>query len=451
MEKKLTTKDYTYIASMLFGLFFGAGNLIFPVSMGQMAGSNVWPAIIGFLITGVGLPLLGIMAIGISRSNGLYDLASRINPRYSVFFTCALYLTIGPFFAIPRTATVSFEVGIAPLLFPEQVSLWLVIFSLLFFLAVLWFSLRPSNILVWVGKVLNPLFLLFLSILIITAFIKPLGVVSQIVPSGAYINNSFFQGFLEGYNTMDALASLAFGIIVVNVIRNLGVDDPKMVALSTVKSGVFSVVLMGLIYACLAIIGTQSIGIMPVSTNGGIALALISTHYFGKLGSILLAITITLACLKTAVGLITACSETFVSIFKNSLSYKAYTIFFCILSFAIANIGLNNIIIFSLPVLMFLYPLAITLILLSLFEGLFQGDRRVYQWVIGFTIPAALLDLIKALPKDMRVFLNLERVVNAASDYLPFYDIGIGWIIPSVIGLVIGIFISKTFRVNKKA
>src|SRR5690606_24204996 len=158
MHKKLSLKDYTYLASMLFGMFFGAGNLIFPVYMGQLAGSNVWPATIGFLITGVGLPLLGIVAMGISHSNGLNDMGNRIHPLYSIFLTCALYLTIGPFFAIPRTATVSFEVGLAPLLPDHQIKLSLAIFSLLFFIAVLWFSIRPSKILTWIGKIINPIF-----------------------------------------------------------------------------------------------------------------------------------------------------------------------------------------------------------------------------------------------------------------------------------------------------
>lgn len=446
MQKKLLTKDYIYIASMLFGLFFGAGNLIFPVYMGQMAGNNTWYAILGFLVTGVGLPLLGIVAMGVSKSDGLYKLASRVHPYYSVFFTTALYMTIGPFFAIPRTATVSFEVGIAPLISQSQVSLWLGVFSLLFFLSVLWFSLRPSNILTYVGKILNPLFLLFLSILIITAIIKPMGDISLFQARGAYVDNSFFQGFIEGYNTMDALASLAFGIIVINVIRDLGVEDPKAIALSTVKSGILSMSLMAIIYAFLGIIGAQSLGITDISSNGGQALAIISTHYFGRAGSLLLAATITVACLKTAVGLITSCSETFSNMFKNTLSYRAYAILFCIISFGIANVGLNNIISFSIPVLMFLYPLAITLILLSIFDGLFKGDRRVYQCVIGFTVPAAILDLIGTLPKDIVALLNLGKVIEWAKVSLPFYDIGMGWILPSVLGLVIGLIVSKLIK-----
>lgn len=148
MKRKLTAKEYTYVASMLFGLFFGAGNLIFPVHLGQMAGSNVWQAILGLLITGVGLPLLGVAALGISRSNGLFDLSSKVNRPYAMFFTCALYLTIGPFFAIPRCATTSFTVGLEQVL-PQNGSntLYLLLFSAAFFAAALFFALRPGKIL----------------------------------------------------------------------------------------------------------------------------------------------------------------------------------------------------------------------------------------------------------------------------------------------------------------
>lgn len=439
MQKKLKLKDYIYVASMLFGLFFGAGNLIFPVLMGQMAGSNVWMAILGFVVTGVGLPLLGIAAMGISRSNGLYDMASRVHPLYSIFFTCALYLTIGPFFAIPRTATVSFEVGIAPLINESQIGLFLVIFSLLFFLAVLYFSLKPSNILTYVGKILNPLFLLFLGILVVTAMINPMGSISQIQPVEAYETNVFFQGFLEGYNTMDALASLAFGIIVINVIKNLGIEEPNSIALSTIKSGILSTTLMAVIYAFLAIVGTQSRGTIPLSANGGAALAEISAHYFGSPGALLLAITITLACLKTAVGLITACSETFVNLFPRSLSYKKYALLFCLISFLVANIGLSKIISISIPVLMLLYPLAITLILISLIERVFKGDTLVYKVVTIFTFPAAVLDLIGALSKETITALRLTSLHEMAKSSLPFYTMGMGWVVPAIIGLVIGL------------
>ena len=165
-SNRLTFSQQFFIATMLFGLFFGAGNLIFPIFLGSQAGRNVWPAIVGLLITGVGIPLLGVAAQGISRSNGLQEMAGRVSSRYSIFFTCALYLTIGPFFAIPRCASTSFTVGIEPLLGEDvNATVLLAAFSCVFFAAVLFFSLRPGKILTWVGKLLTPLFLLVLAIL----------------------------------------------------------------------------------------------------------------------------------------------------------------------------------------------------------------------------------------------------------------------------------------------
>ena len=245
MKKKLSFKEYVYVASMLFGMFFGAGNLIFPVHMGQSAGSNVWTAVLGFLITGVGLPLLGVAALGISRSTGLLDLSSKTGKPYGYFFTCLLYLTIGPFFAIPRCATTSFTVGLEQLLPKSDYGrLYLFLFTFAFFLAALMFSLFPGKILTWVGKILNPCFLVFLGILVVVSLINPTASVSSVAPEGNYVDQPFFAGFLDGYNTMDALASLAFGIIVVNVIKSLGVTEPGAVASNTVKSGIFSCLFM---------------------------------------------------------------------------------------------------------------------------------------------------------------------------------------------------------------
>ena len=179
MDRKLTKKEYIILASMMFGLFFGAGNLIFPIHMGELAGRNFLPAVIGFCITGVGLPLLGITAIGITKSNGLFDLSHLVSKKFAYFFTCALYLTIGPLFAIPRTATVSFQVGVASFIPKSNQSLALFIFSLLFFAFVLYFSLKPSGIMTWVGIILNPAFLIFLGILIAAAVFNPMGNISQ--------------------------------------------------------------------------------------------------------------------------------------------------------------------------------------------------------------------------------------------------------------------------------
>ena len=281
MKKHLSSKELILVASMLFGMFFGAGNLIFPVSMGQLAGSSLWAASAGFLITGVGLPLLGVAALGISRKEGLLELSSQVGKSYGIFFTCILYLTIGPFFAIPRCASMSFTVGIEGSIPSGIRAAALAVFSLIFFALVLFWSLRPGEILTWVGKILNPLFLCFLGILVIRALISPMGSIGAVSPSGSYAANAFAQGFLEGYNTMDALAGLAFGIIVVRTIRGLGVKDPSSVAGSTVKAGVFSSLLMAAIYLLTAIVGAQSRGMLETAENGGIALAEIATHYFG--------------------------------------------------------------------------------------------------------------------------------------------------------------------------
>ncbi len=450
MKTKLTKKELVFIASMLFGLFFGAGNLIFPIYMGQLAGSNMWKAVIGFLITGVGLPLLGVTAIGISRSDGLIELSGKVSKGYSVFFTCALYLTIGPCFAIPRCATVPFTVGIEPLFGGNgNAQIMLAVFSLIFFIAVLAFSLFPGKILTWVGKILNPIFLIFLGVLVIAALVNPMGAISEIAPEGDYAAKSFVTGFFEGYNTMDALASLAFGIIVINVIRELGITEPKAVAKNTVKAGVFSCLIMAVIYVAVTLVGAQSRGLYEVCSNGGEVFAIVADHYFGAVGAVILAITVTFACLKTAVGLVTSCSETFCELFPKFLSYKAWAVIFSIVSFLIANLGLNSIIAYAVPVLMFLYPLAITLILLGLFGNFFGHSKYVYGFVTGFTFIAAIHDLLNALFNEGS-FIG-DRVLPVMKNVLPLADLGLAWVLPAAVGFVIGFIVMKVKSADEVA
>ena len=444
--KKLTFRQLLVVASMLFGMFFGAGNLIFPASMGQLAGRNLWLASVGFLITGVGLPLLGVAALGISREEGLLELSSRVSNGYGLFFTCLLYLTIGPFFAIPRCATVSYTVGIQRMLPETGQNLALAVFSLVFFGAVLFFSLRPGEILTWIGKVLNPLFLCFLAVLVLRALTAPLGSVADIDPTGSYATAALPTGLLEGYNTMDALASLAFGIIVVNAIRGLGVEEPGQVAKSTVLAGLFSSLLMAAIYLMVTVVGAQSRGLFEASSNGGEALAQIAEHYFGPAGALILAATVTIACLKTAVGLITSCGETFVKIFPHGPSYRVWAVTFCVVSFLIANLGLNAILDYSTPVLMFLYPLSIVLILLTLCGGFFGNDKTVLKWTIGCTAVASVFDLLRTLPGETQAFFHLEGVVALAQNWLPLCKQGFGWVLPAFVGLVIGLVLRRVRR-----
>lgn len=441
MDKKLSFSSYLLVGSMLFGLFFGAGNLIFPVHMGQLAGASTPLATIGFLATAIGLPFLGVIAIGISGSSGLFDLAGRVHPVYGYLMTILLYLTIGPFFALPRTATVSYEIGLVPFLPKEVHQLGLAVFTFVFFAVALAFSMRPNKLLMWVGKVLNPLFLAVLAILIVLSVVSPMGSVSQIAVAEPYAASPFFKGFLEGYNTMDALASLAFGIIVVNSLKELGVKSPRGIALDTIRSGAVSVFLMGLIYAFLAYMGATSANQFAVSENGGIALAQIANYYLGTAGSVLLAIIVTVACLKTAIGLITACSQTFCELFPNRLSYRTYTILFTLVSLLIANIGLTQIISLSIPVLMFLYPLAISLILLGILSPLFHNRRCVYLIPTIFTLFAGVGDFLAALPKQLTEQPTVKAILGIYRESLPFFSLGMGWVIPLAVGLVVGFIV----------
>lgn len=442
MDKKLSLSSYIVVGSMLFGLFFGAGNLIFPVHMGQEAGASVYPATIGFLITAIGLPFLGVVAIGVSKSKGLFDLASRIHPIYGYIMTILLYLTIGPFFALPRTGTVSYEIGISPFIPGQYTNLGLAIFTIVFFLTALFFSLRPSEILTWVGKVLNPVFLVFLAVLIITSIIHPMGSISDAKVIGTYVSAPFFKGFLEGYNTMDALASLAFGIIVVRTLRELGVKSPGGIAVGTIKSGIITILLMGLIYGFLAYIGATSVGKFSISENGGIALAQIADYYFNSGGGILLAIIVTVACLKTAIGLITACSETFYELFPGILSYRGYVVLFTILACLIANIGLTQIILLSIPILMLLYPLAIALIMLGLLSQFFKNRQCVYALTTLFTLLESAADCMNVLPAAVKATPFIQHILNFYGTYIPFFNLGMGWVVPMITGFILSVVIS---------
>lgn len=444
MTEKLGFKSNLLIGSLLFGLFFGAGNLIFPVKMGQLAGSNTLQATIGFLITGVGFPLLGVIASALSKSESLFDMAKPVNRLYSVFFTCALYLTIGPLFAIPRTATVAFEVGLNPFIADEHLKFGLLIFSLIFFALTLYFSLRPGRILDWIGKYLNPTFVGLLAILIVATFVSPMGQVSLFPPQGNYIDRPLFTGILDGYNTMDALASLAFAIVIISNIEQLGIRDPKRKAIETLKSGLVCLVGMSVIYASLAYMGASSLGSVSSADNGGIIMSMVSKHYFGFTGQVLLAAIVTVACLKTAIGLITSCGQMYSELFPKSLSYNKYVIVFTLVSFVIANFGLNKIIQLSLPVLMFLYPLAITLIILSLLAPIINKQRDIYRWTTSLTIIAAFFDLCNALPKNLKETPIVNNIINFAHMYLPGFDYGFGWIIPALAGFIIGTIIWRS-------
>lgn len=451
MKKNLSAKESILLSSMLFGMFFGAGNLIFPASLGIAAGKNLLSAYLGLFITAVGLPLLAVAALGLSRCNGVLALSSKISRGYGVFFSTLLYLTIGPLFAIPRCASTSFSVGASNLIGNANQKTALVIFSAAFFAVVLLFSLKPSKIMTWIGKLLNPVFLVFLGILVVVAMCRPIDTLGSVTPAGAYEGQgkAFFSGFLEGYNTLDALAGLAFGIVVVREVRSLGVEEPERVAANTAKAGIFSCLFMGLIYLAITLVSARSSSVCASCGNGGEVLGTIANYYFGKAGAMLMTGIVTMACLKTAVGLVISCSEAFVDMFPKGPKYSVWAVLFSAVAFGIANFGLSTIVAYCVPVLMFIYPLAMTLILLALCAKTFGDSKTVYAWTTAFTLAAAIFDFTNTLSGTMQGsgFTNtalLDSITSVGAKVLPFYSLGLGWVCPALIGFVIGFIIDKS-------
>ncbi|WP_077620040.1 branched-chain amino acid transport system II carrier protein [Bacillus sinesaloumensis] len=421
------------VGFMLFALFFGAGNLIFPPQLGQLAGSNVFSANLGFVITGVGLPVLCILALAFSGKSDLESLAGRVNPIYGIFFTVALYLTIGPFFAIPRTNTVAYEIGIVPFL-ENQSSYWpLLLFTIVFFGVTLYFSLKSSKLVDVVGKMLTPILLAVIAILIIAAFVNPIGAIQE--PAESYMTNSFFKGFQEGYNTMDALAAFVFGIIIINIMKDRGATTKRQIMISTGKVALVAGVLLAVIYSSLSFLGATSVEGLGLLDNGGSILAAASQHFFGWYGKVILAVIVVAACLTTSIGLITSCASYFTKLVP-ALSYKQWAVIFTLFSAVISNFGLNSIISFSVPVLVALYPLAICLMALTFLHPLFKGRKEVYQVSILVTFLLSVNDGLNAAGVKIAAVNDLFAAV------LPLYSVGLGWVVPAIIGGVIGYLIS---------
>ena len=435
MSKKLQSKDALYLGSMLFGMLFGAGNLIFPVHLGQESGALVGLAVVGLLISAIGLPFLTILAMGMSKSKSVTELANRVSKKFGAVFTVLLYLVIGPLFAVPRLASTSYTIGLAPFIESSHQGQGLLIYSVIFFLVAGFLSLNPGKILDYIGKILNPAFLLVLGLLLTLTALNPMGQVGQMMAQGRYAQQAMATGFLEGYQTLDVLAALAFGIVMIQAMNRLGIEEPGELARGMVKSGAISIVLMGLISALLAYAGATSLGQFSISANGGIALAQIANHYLGSAGSILLALIVILACLKTGVGLLTAFSEAMVELFP-SLGYKQYLLAVSLLATLIANAGLTQIIAWAVPVLMFLYPLAIVLVMVTLLCRGRAIDSLYYQWAMALTGIVALIDGIQAMP-ELAWLLPLKELASTFATYLPLSGQSLGWFVPSLLGLAI--------------
>lgn len=422
---------------MLFALFLGAGNIIFPPALGQGAGENLFIAMAGFLITAVGLPLLAVLAIAYSNTGeegGLQTIASRVHPAFGVIFTMAVYMSIGPFFGIPRTATVSYEIGIIPFLSSEIAEAqWpLAIFTILFFLMTVALALNPAKLVDRIGKLLTPILFIVVGALVVKSIITPMGTIQA--PQGEYIDQAFFHSFVEGYLTMDVIAALVFGIIIINALKAEGVTKKGPVLKAMVIAGLIAAAGLTLVYLSLSYIGATSVEAIGLQSNGGAILALTSTVLYGNAGTTILAVTIIFACLTTAIGLVSACAQYFEAIFPR-LSYKVYVFLFAGFSALISNFGLTQLIAISLPFLMMIYPLAIVLMLMSFIDKSFGRKPIVYIFALSATAIVSIFDGLKIANIDV-------EPITAVLAYLPLYEQQIGWLVPAIGGAFIGLLIS---------
>lgn len=450
MNNNSTKSAFIATGLMLFALFFGAGNLIFPAGMGQQAGANIASALAGFLFTGVGLPLLGVIAIAYSGSRDVQQLASRVAPWYGVWFAVMLYLAIGPFFATPRTATVSFEIGVLPFLGEVEEgtkNTALFAYAVGFFALSYWLSISPGKLVDRIGKILTPVLLVVILILTGYAMISPMGELQA--PAEAYQAGGLAKGIIEGYGTMDALASLVFAIIVIEAIRAMGVTDNKQVLSLTTRAGLVAAGCLAVVYVLIGYMGATSVSVLGDLGSGAKVLSGSAEFYFGALGKSVLAVIVFLACLSTAVGLITACGEYFNRLVPK-LSYHKWVIIFTLVSFVIANFGLGNIIKFSIPALMLLYPLTIAIIALAFLHNVFKGKRIVYVLTIATTSIFAIIDGWKTLHSMFEGSKEafIMQLDAQLSSILPLYSAGLGWVIPAIVALIIGMVIGLSQKSN---
>lgn len=422
----LRTRDIVALGFMTFALFIGAGNIIFPPIVAQQAGEHVWLAAFGFLITAVGLPVITIIAL--SRVEGsIQILSSPLGKIASLILTITCYLTVGPLFATPRTATVSYEIGFSSYLGTSSSSL--LIYSAIYFSVVTLISLYPNKILDTVGYVLSPLKILSLTILGIAAMMIPTGFVPPAINN--YVDSPVSEGFVNGYLTMDTLGALVFGIVIIQAIRSRGVSNPKLITLYAVIASIISGIGLTVVYLSLFKLGLGSHEVAANASNGAVILHAYVQHAFGDLGSIFLSAMIFIACMVTAIGLTCACAEYFSSITK--IGYKVWVFILIGFSFIISNLGLTKLIAFSVPVLSAIYPPAIVVIMLSFGWKFFNHPRRVIAPVTAVSLVFGILDGLKVA--------NFE--LPYALTHLPLAEQNLAWLIPSLVVFAIAVVIDK--------
>ncbi len=438
MKNNLSREQFFSVAIMLFGLFFGAGNLIFPPLLGKQAGGVTFQSLLAFGVTAVVFPILGVVCV--AKTNGLSNLAGKVDKYFALVFTTMIYMAIGPGLGIPRAGSLPFEMAVAPFL-PENVSVNLsrLVYTFVFFFVAYLVCLKPSKLVTRMGKFLTPALLLLITVMFVGVLFKNPNAVTS--PVGDYANSSTVKGFLEGYNTMDTIAALNFGLVISLAIKSFQVENEEKVIGYTVKVGLVAGTFLFVIYAMLAYIGMTTSGLTENVKNGAEILTTVSQYVFGKFGIVLLASIFTLACLTTCIGLITSISKFFENMTKKRVSYNKWIVFWTFLSFLVANFGLNTILKVSVPVLIAIYPVSIVLIVLGLTEKYFGYNKFTYK-LVCYTV--TFISVVEALQS---VKLNIPFVSELVSS-LPFYSLSLGWVLPMAVAWFVGMS-SKLLENNK--
>ena len=426
------TKDVLLTGFALFAMLFGAGNLIFPPMLGYETNSSWVPTMLAFTITGVGFPFLGILSVSIV-GNGIKDFANRVSPTFSKIFAIISILAIGPMLAIPRTGATAYEITF--LHNGMNNTIYKYIYLICYFGIVILFSLRASKVIERVGKILTPILLLLLFLIIVKGiFFSGLSIKTDIYP------HAFKRGFLEGYQTMDTIASIAYAGIILNAIKNGRNLTQKQEFSFLIKAGLVAILSLALIYGGFALVGAKMHSVLV--TNDKIELLVKTTSYLlGNYGNLVLAICVAGACLTTAIGLVATVGEFFSSI--TSFKYEKIVIFTVIISFLLSILGVESIIRISVPILVFIYPVMISLIILNLFGKYIKNDY-VYKGVVLFT---GIIGLIESLAS-----IGITNTyTNSVLEILPFSDYGLTWLFPGLIGYILfSLMFRKVQRIENK-
>ena len=422
MNQTMKTADIIGLGFMTFAFFLGAGNIIFPPMAGFLAGESMSWAMLGFLLTGVGLPLLTILAVA-RAGGGLLTMTRLLPPSIGVAIAVAAYLIIGPAFATPRTGLVAYEMGLKPFLGAAAGQGSLIAFTVAYFGLTLFLSLNQGRLLDAIGKILTPVLVLLLLVLAMAVLVAPQGVVPA--PSGDYVAHPGIKGLLEGYNTMDTFGALMFGMLIIDVLRDKGVTEQRLQTRYLIRAGLIAAAGLALVYVSLFRLGATSGGLISNPGNGGEIVALYVAKLFGPAGQLILAGIVSLACLTTAVGLTSACADFFHTLWPR-ISYRTLVVAMCAICALVANVGLSTLISLSIPVLVAIYPVAIALVAMTFLKDFYAHPRLAFRLVLLVSMLFGALDGLKTAGLNLELF-----------QFLPLFNQGLAWIIPTLTVMVL--------------